>query len=151
MYFIKVTIKRKIGIAFIEALIYIGLMSILLLLFLMSNGVYLQNYNKVKEYSYNFTGIHEALMYIETQVNKGENIYIENASLVIENNGENNKDMVLKEGNVLYYKYKDKGQGYTKQPLLYNVKSFIVEENRNVMFLKIITEEGVIGEKAMGK
>lgn len=143
--------RRTKGFSISEVIVYVAIASMTLLLILSTINMYVKNYIALSKYSNDFTTTCEALMYIEREINRGKSAYLCDGNLYINKTNKVQPEIVKLEGSTLYYEYKDDGIGYTKQPILYGVKEFILDENGNVIYIKINTMDGVIGEKAVEK
>lgn len=95
----------------------------------------------------------EAVMYIDYYINYvGEKYYIENSRLYIEGNKGERKNYIYLFDSDLRIAYKNSSNnGYTSQPILYDVQEFNLSVNKEVIFVEIITKSGEKIKKAIGR
>lgn len=151
MYFTRETMKKFKGVTLLELLIALSISSLIVTVIITSYGLFIKNYKENVHYSSEITGVYEALMYIDNQVNyTGEGCFLRDEDIIIPTSvGE---DYISLDQDELRVFYKNKSTiGHTYQPLMYGVKEFSVIENGKVLFVKIITNKGVSGERAIGK
>lgn len=151
MYFTRVTMKKVKGVTILELIAALSISSLIITVIISSYSIWMKSYKEREYYSSETTGIYEALMYMENYVNyRGEGCFLKDGDIIIPTSvGES---YISLEGNELRFFFKNKlGLGHTNQPLLYGVKEFKVRQNGKVLFIKIVTDKGVSGERAIGK
>ena len=77
MYFTKETMKKFKGITLLELLIALSISSLIVTVIITSYGLFIKKYKEKVYYSSEITGVYEALMYIDNQVNyTGEGCFL---------------------------------------------------------------------------
>jgi competence protein ComGF len=151
MYFTRVTMKKVKGVTILELIAALSISSLIITVIISSYSILMKSYKEREYYASEITGIYEALMYMENYVNyRGEGCFLKDGDIIIPTSvGES---YISLDGNELRFFFKNKlGLGHTNQPLLYGVKEFKVRQNGKVLFIKIVTDKGVSGERAIGK
>lgn len=152
MCFIGGNMRKTKGVTLMELIATLSIVSIVISLVITTYGVWMKNYKDDIEYSRGITEINESLMYIDYHVNyNGKGCFEKDDKVIIPSSDGTTEDYIGLVGNELRVYYKNKTSGYTYQPLLYGVKEFSIIENGKVLFIKIINEDGVKGEKSVGK
>ncbi|MEG0306317.1 MAG: prepilin-type N-terminal cleavage/methylation domain-containing protein [Clostridium sp.] len=152
MFFTKGIMRKTNGMTLVEVITTLSIFSIVMSLIITTCSVWMKNYKYDMGYSKGIVEISEALMCIDYHVNyKGTGCYRSGNKLVLTSNNGGSDDYVELDGNKLMIYYKNDGSGYQPQPLLYGVKEFSVKENGKVVFVKIVNEDGIVGEKSIGK
>jgi prepilin-type N-terminal cleavage/methylation domain-containing protein len=151
MNFIRETMKKSKGVTLLELIVALSISSLIITVVVVSYGLIMKSYKEKVYYSSEITGVYEALMYIDNHVNySGEGCLFRDGDIIIPKSV--GADYVSLDGNELRVFYKNKaGMGHTYQPLLYGVKEFSIVENGKVLFIKIVTNKGISGERAIGK
>ncbi len=113
----------------------------------------IKNYNESQKYDSETIAIYEALMYMDYYVNyNGEDYYIEDYKLYVEGKEGKRKNYIFLKDNEIRVAYQNNsGNGYTTQPLLYEVSEFNLVENEKVIFIEIVTVAGNRVKKAIGR
>lgn len=151
MYFTRVIMRKAKGVTILELIAALSISSLIIIVIISSYSIWMKSYKENVYYSSEITGIYEALMYIENYVNyRGEGCFFKDGDIIIPTSvGES---YVSLDGNELRFFFKNKhGVGHTNQPLLYDVREFKVRQNGKVLFIKIVTNKGISGERAIGK
>lgn len=151
MYFTRVIMRKVKGVTILELIAALSISSLIITVIISSYSIWMKSYKENIYYSSEITGIYEALMYIENYVNyRGEGCFLREGDIIIPTTvGES---YVSLDENELRFFFKNKhGVGHTNQPLLYDVREFKVRQNGKVLFIKIVTDKGISGERAIGK
>ncbi len=151
MCFIGATTKKAKGVTLLELIAALSISSLIITVVISSYSLWMKSYKEKIYYSSEVTGIYEALMYVDYHVNyRGEECFLRNGDIIIPTS--KGEDYISLKGDELRVFYKNKTSvGHTYQPLLYGVKEFSIVENGKVLFIKIVTNKGVSGERAIGK
>lgn len=109
--------------------------------------------NETKKYNNELIAAYEALMYIDYYINySGEEYYVKDYRLYIEGKDGKRKNYIYTSNNEIRIAYKNQnGIGYTSQPILYGVDEFNLIQNKNVIFIEIVTLSGNTVKKAVGR
>ncbi|MEG1256328.1 prepilin-type N-terminal cleavage/methylation domain-containing protein [Clostridium sp.] len=151
--------RKTKGITLVEVIATLSIFSIVISLIITTYSVWMKNYKADMEYSKGIIDINEALMYIDYHVNyNGQGCFERDDKIIIRirskgyKDYEDYEDYISLQGNelMIYYENEDK-RGYTPRALLYGVKDFSIIENDKVLFIKITNEDGIKGEKSIGK
>ncbi len=151
MYSTRVIMRKAKGVTILELIAALSISSLIITVIISSYSIWMKSYKERVYYSSETTGIYEALMYIENYVNyRGEGCFLKEGDIIIPTSvGES---YVSLDGNELRFFFKNEhGVGHTNQPLLYDVREFKVRQNGKVLFIKIVTDKGISGERAIGK
>jgi len=151
MCFTRVIMRKVKGVTILELIAALSISSLIITIIISSYSIWMKSYKERIYYSSEITGIYEALMYIENYVNyRGEGCFLKDGDVIIPTPA--GESYISLDGNELRFFFKNKqGVGHTNQPLLYDVKEFEVTQNGKVLFIKIVTDKGISGERAIGK
>lgn len=142
----------KKGFSLIEILICISIISIISLAGIKSLIIYLNLYRKESNYIMEEFYVDQAFIFIEQQLDGAESIYIfKNDKYINEikvNNREKTNYIKLKNGKLII-SY-DKSNSKYSNTIMYGVKSFLVENFCNTMYVKITTKHGKEYERCFG-
>ncbi|WP_017415697.1 prepilin-type N-terminal cleavage/methylation domain-containing protein [Clostridium tunisiense] len=164
MCFIKGTIKKNQGFTLIEVIISLCLITLVGLLLLSTFSVHSNTYNYLSNHIKSDIAIKEALGFIQQDIlENSEEVEVKDNEIHIKKGlsaSDTNHKLYFKtvrkvvfQGSVIYVYFKNQNNdfSFTPQPLLYDVETFNVEENFDVIFIKIKTKDGNTGEKVFSR
>lgn len=148
----EVIMKKSKGITLVEAIVVLFINAMLIMVITTSLHIFKKDY---KNYSAGLISAHEALMFIDYYIKYvGEDFYIDEDKIYILSLEGEKCDYIAKKDNEIgiFYMNKDDGMGtaYTYQPILYNVSNFYVFQNKAILNVKIITNDGLEVKKTIG-
>lgn len=133
---------------------------LVLFIFILTSGIIvniytntMRNYFASRKVDGSEIALYEALSYMDSHLNfSGERYYIKDSRLYTEfNDGKLKNYFYLSNSDLRVAYSNDYGSSYTSQPLLYDVKEFNLSKNNKVIFVEIITLEGIKMKRAIGK
>lgn len=141
------------GRTLMEVIITLGISVLITMMIVNIYVTSIKNYNEGQKYDSETIAMYEALIYIDYYVNyDGENYYVQDSKLYVEGKYGERKNYIFLKDNEIRVAYKNgSGNGYTSQPLMYEVSEFNLAENENVIFIEIVTIEGNRVKKAIGR